>query len=74
MSFQFSMRATHHDPSGYLYDNWGNAQKVTVVADTKQEAMTKAKVVLGKPPQGRVWIYHFDNIKEVQGALDEEAE
>ncbi|GAA1048258.1 hypothetical protein [Arthrobacter russicus] len=64
MSFTFSMRAIPKDPSGYYYPRWDKAQKLTVKADTKQEAINKADRMLG--PNARRWPWSFivDQIAE----------
>lgn len=66
MSFEFDLRLTEADPSGYYYPRWDQAQKITVTANTLDEAMKKAYVVMGKTPrQGWDWEGVCDRIREV---------
>lgn len=46
--FEFDLRLTAQDPSGYYYPRWDIAEKITVRAATKQEAVNKAAKALGK--------------------------
>lgn len=72
--FQFSMRATPADTSGYYHPRWDQAEKMTILAGTRKEAAEKARVMLGEVRSGYKWIFAFDQIDEVQrlgGQADE---
>ena len=73
-TFKFHLRATQKDLSGYYYTRWDRAQKVTVLAKTKQEAINKADAMLGKCPRGRGWGWAFktDLIEEAPNARHSE--
>lgn len=62
--FRFIMRATPRDPSGYYYPRWDIAQKITVTAANKQEAMEKAGAALGENNRRWPWAFQFDAINE----------
>ena len=49
--FRFKGRATGADPHGYYYPRWDLAQAVSVLAETKAEATSKALKMLGTHPQ-----------------------
>lgn len=63
--FEFDLRLTARDPSGYYYPRWDLAEKITVRAATKQEAVNKAAKALGKASRGWPWTAVCDNIREV---------
>ena len=66
MSFEFDLRLTEADPSGYYYPRWDQAQKITVTADTLNEAIKKATIVMGKTRNhGWKWRAVCDSIREV---------
>ena len=69
--FRFKIRATGIDPTGYFYVNWDKAQRLSVIAATKQEATNKALAVLGTHPRfgdfrrpGSGWTFKWDEISE----------
>ena len=67
--FRFKGRATGSDPSGYYYPRWDHAQKVSVVATTKDEANNKAWAMLGRHPRhgsfrSTGWAIIWDKIDE----------
>lgn len=67
--FRFDMRATEKDPSGYYYPRWdkARAQSVSVVAETKQEAINKAAKMLGPTTRsGWYWIFRVDKITDAR--------
>lgn len=66
-TFRFEMRAAERDVTGYCHTRWDQAQAITVLATTREEAMEKAERVLGEPHRGYCWVYAFDNISEVTG-------
>lgn len=63
--FEFQMRATLKDLSGYYHPRWDRAQNITARGSTKQEAVNSAAKVLGTPERGWGWIFYCDDIKEV---------
>lgn len=63
--FEFTMRATGYDRTGYYYPNWENAQHLTVQAATKQEAINKGAAALGRHPRHETWTFIVDSIREV---------
>lgn len=63
--FEYDLRLTAQDPSGYYYPRWDLAEKITVRAATKQEAVNKAAKALGKARRGWPWTAVCDNIREV---------
>jgi hypothetical protein len=65
--FEFHMRATLHDRSGYYWPRWDKATPITVRAATKQEAINQATTALGECPRGRGWFWGFkvDRIESV---------
>lgn len=64
--FEFQMRATARDPSGYYFPRWDLADKMTVTAATKSEAMKIAKEALGTARNGWGLVFKFDSINQVQ--------
>lgn len=68
--FRFHGRATGSDPTGYVYRDWSNAQKVSVLAQTKQDATGKALKMLGTHPRwgnfrDHGWALIWDSMDEV---------
>lgn len=65
--FEFSIRATEKDPAGYYFPRWDQAEKLKVHAETKDEAIKKARGVLGKTGNRRGWPWAFivDSINEI---------
>lgn len=64
--FEFNIRATEKDKSGYYYPDWEKAQKIMVKAETKALAMEKVESVLGKPSKdGYEWLMTIDDIQEI---------
>lgn len=64
--FEFTMRATGYDRSGYYYPNWDRAEHLTVRAATKQEAINKGAAMLGRHPRHGTWTFKVDKIKETR--------
>ena len=65
MTFEFDLRIAAADREGYYITRWDLAQKITVRAETKDEAFKKAWVVMGEAPPGRYWTGKCDSIHEV---------
>lgn len=65
--FEFDLRITARDLSGYYHPRWDRAERVTVRASTKGEAFTKAFAMLGDCPRGHGWCWTgiTDSIREV---------
>jgi len=65
--FEFSIRATEKDPTGYYFARWDLAEKVKVKAETKKEAVDKVKAVLGElgSREGWPWAIVVDDIREI---------
>lgn len=53
--FKFDIRATEKDPSGYYHPRWDLAERLTINAETREEAITKAKALLGEKGERRGW-------------------
>lgn len=68
MAFEFKMRATDKDKSGYYYTRWDRAIPLTVIADNRSEAFKKCWALLGDSRRGSGWTWtaHIDSIKEVK--------
>ena len=69
--YRFKGRATGRDTTGYYYARWSDATSVSVLAETKAEAVTKALHMLGRHPRfgshsNQGWAIIWD-------AIDEEA-
>lgn len=69
--YRFKGRATGEDPQGYYFPNWSPSRitPVSVIAETKAEALTKALTMLGTHPRfGNThywgWAIKFDSIDE----------
>lgn len=70
MTYRFKGRATGCDPTGYYYPRWDRAQPVSVLAQTKKEATSKALRMLGDHPRfgnrsSYGWAIKWDEIEEV---------
>lgn len=65
--FEFAIRATEKDPAGYYFPRWDQAEKLTVKAGTKAEAIKKVKAVLGEAGDRRGWSWAItvDSMKEI---------
>jgi hypothetical protein len=65
--FEFAIRATEKDPTGYYFPRWDEAEKLTIKAETKAGAITKVKKVLGETGSRRGWPWAItvDSIKEI---------
>lgn len=66
--FEFEMRAVPKDPTGYYLPKWDKASKISVIAETKEEAISIASVMLGKSPRGWPWVFIFDRMRHKAGA------
>lgn len=67
--YEFTMRATEADPSGYYYPRWDLAREVIIRGSTKSEAVNKAAAMLGptRRRSGWRWTFKIDRIREVTG-------
>ena len=65
--FEFEMRATEKDPSGYYFPRWDLSEKLIVKANTKQEALEKAEALLGETTRRRGWAWAIkvDSVTEL---------
>lgn len=65
--FEFQIKATEKDPTGYYLPRWDQAERLTVKAKTKAEAEEKVKAVLGKTGKRRgwPWVISVDAVKEL---------
>lgn len=63
--YEFEMRATGYDRTGYYYPNWDHAEHVEVRAATKQQAINKAAEMLGQHPRHGSWTFKVDKIREI---------
>lgn len=63
--FEFHMRVTSKDLTGYYYTRWDQAMPLTVRASNKAAALAKIAVVLGEPPSGYAWTAIIDRIESV---------
>jgi hypothetical protein len=60
------MRAVEKDPSGYYHVRWDRATPITVEASSRDDAMDKAVVLLGKTnTRGWAWTFEFESIQHV---------
>lgn len=69
MTFKFTGRAAGSDPTGYVYVRWDRAQQVSVLAETRAEATTKALAMLGTNPRwgnhrNHGWALRWDSVEE----------
>ena len=64
--FTFNIRAVEKDPSGYYFPRWDLAEKLTIKAETKDEAFGKVKAVLGETGNRHDWPWAItvDDIQE----------
>jgi hypothetical protein len=53
--FRFEMQYVAWDNDPYYVRWWDEARPITVLAATKDDAVAKARDVLGKAPQGRFY-------------------
>lgn len=70
--YEFDLRAVDCDREGYYFPRWDRAQKITVVATTKQAAINQAAAVLGDPPRGKsgwYWGFKVDAIRPARSAV-----
>jgi len=65
--FEFTIRVTEKDPSGYYFPRWDLAENIKVQAKTKGEAVKKVEGVLGEtgPRRGWPWAIAVDSINEI---------
>ena len=63
--FKFTMEAAQKDPSGYYVTRWDLAQKLTVIAANRDEAVQKAASALGKSDRNWPWVFSFQSIDEI---------
>lgn len=63
--FEFTLRVAAADRAGYYMTRWDQATPVTVLAETRDKALAKAKTVMGSPPAGRFWAIDVRDISEV---------
>ena len=65
--FEFAIRATEKDPTGYYFPRWDLAENLTVKAETKAEAVNKVKAVLGETGDRRGWPWAITvvSVKEI---------
>lgn len=65
--FEFEIKATEKDPTGYYFPRWDQAEKLTVKAETKAEAAEKVKAVLGETGsrRGWPWVISVVGVKEI---------
>lgn len=65
--YKFSISAAQRDKTGYYITRWDRAEKITVNARTKAEAIKKTLAVLGDCPRGKdsMWAISIDQIDEI---------
>ncbi len=70
--FEFNMRAVEKDPTEYYFPRWDQAEKLTIIAETRAEAMKKAKSLLGDTgnKRGWPWTITIDVVKEIKNAQE----
>lgn len=61
---RFDMRAAQADREGYYYTRWDKATPISVVAETKRQAINKAAAALGDARPGYCWVFVVDSIRE----------
>lgn len=66
--FEFDIRATPKDPTGYYHPRWDNAYKISVIAEDKEQAKSIATAMLGKSSRGWPWAFSFDGIRQTAKA------
>lgn len=66
MQARFKTRVVGIDPSGYYYTKWGNAVPVTLLAANADEAIKKAKELMGTPTDChyKEWTATIDEVIE----------
>ena len=64
--YKFSCRVVEGDKTGYYFPRWDRAQKVSVIAESQNEAMKKIGRMMGELKQGWIWLIHIDQTEEVQ--------
>lgn len=69
--FIFNMLYTDWDDDPYYYRDWYGAESIEVVAPNRQDAVAKAREVLGPPPSHRVWGIKVVSIKDVRIPTEE---
>ncbi len=64
---RFDFRRIASDREGYYYDRWDLAVPMSVVANTENEARTKAAEISGQCRSGRFWKFRLDRVTAVKG-------
>lgn len=64
--YKFILEYAQEDPTGHYITNWMYENQITVYAETLNEAIEKAKKVLGEPKPGRIWAFDVKLIQEVE--------
>ena len=64
-AFIFALDAVDRPRDPYYMTRWDRSMPVEVVASTKQEAIDKAKTMLGPAPDGLCWAFRVRSIRDV---------
>ena len=63
---KFNMKYVEKDSTGYYYVRWDRAKKITVIANSIEEAEEKVRKIIGKPKWHDSWIITVESIEEVE--------
>lgn len=74
MTFRFRGHAVGKDPTGYFYPRWDQAQAISVLAPTKDEANRKAWDMLGYHPRFGSQVTGASGWALIWDSVDEEVE
>lgn len=63
--FAFKLWYVSRSNDSYYVTRWDLAKSITVVAETKAQAIDKAEAALGDAGNYRRWVYQVDSIRDV---------
>lgn len=63
--FRFGMEAAPHDPAGICPPSWADAYAISVLAESRDDAVKKAAAMLGLGANDKPWVFVIRRIDEV---------
>lgn len=63
MASLFKFRVAEADSSGYFHTRWDRATPVSVIADSKPEALAKVWTIMGEARNGRRWTADMQSVE-----------
>lgn len=66
----FKFKVAEADRSGYFHTRWDRATPVSVIADSKPDALEKVWPLMGEARTGRYWTASLQSIEPVPASTE----